>query len=355
MMKQTPLDEFEFQPAAEIRKVEDKKPRKPSGKQASRSGLGVLSLVLAVSLLGLLLFHFQYRKGALAAINTMESANRALEAENAQLLAKLGEVETAMASLNSQYAISKKGKEQLMGTIEDMKSALSQRDKRIESLNTAINQEKKTVSHLETERDTLKQNVADRQKTIAAQKERLEDAVARERELTDQVGDLTNRISVLKRDLEDEGTASKRIVGNLLEKENAIARLTTELNKAKSTLQKIQDENERFRNVQEGDLVPLSDQVIPARPVIHPPVLLERKGIFSKTSGYVLVNALIDTVGRVEKATYLEQHLENVDVHQPIINRALTTVMEWKFTPALYDAEIKVKVWQPVVVPIQQQ
>lgn len=347
----TPLDEFEFQHDAEI--------RKPSTPGTSREkGAGgprwpkVAVIVLSIALVALAGFHVHRNRSNAQQADQLKNRIQVLAEQATGLQAELESVRTALSSLNSQFATSKKGKEELLTSIDKLKNSLADRDKRIAEL-------QRTDKTLRTEIDTLKKErreqaelLKHRDETIRSHVNALAQKDTEIQSLERTSGEDKDRIRVLESERDEENNASRQIVSSMLEKDRQITSLQHQLQSEQEKNRKLNAENTRLRDVREGDLVPLSDRVTPAQPMVHPPVLLDGKGLFGKASGFVMVNALIDHVGRVENATFLEHRLQHVETPQLVVSKALRTVLQWKFSPALYDTEIRVRVWQPVLVPV---
>ncbi len=358
MTHQTPLDDFEFQPAAEIRK-EPPPPRRRKSEPAEKTGTrwhiwsGLALFFFAFVLLAF--FHLSESKRMRLENRALISQRDTALAQVNQLKDELDSIETKLKDLNRQFNNSRQGKEKLLQTIEDLRNGLDQRDRTITSL------EKKNRAagkKLEQAENTIEQ----RDKTIHEQKLQIDRMTEQNTELQAKIEPLLDESDKLKRqlntvqsDLSREGEASRQIISELLEKDRAISDLKNQVTALKNDRDHWKKTAEREKRVEEGDLVPLDEHVTPAKPLVHPPVLVERKGLFGKVSGFVMVNARIDEVGRVRNATYLQHKLEGDVEAETIINRAMQTVMQWKFVPALYDDQTKVQVWQAVLVPVRNQ
>ncbi len=347
----TPLDEFEFQHDAEIRK-----PAAPKVSRDDGTGTGrwpkLAVIILSIALIVFAGYHIH--KSRTHAIETAELQQHVQELaeQSTSLQGELESVRTALASLNSQFATSRKGKEELLTSINKLKNSLDDRDNRITEL-------RRTEKALRTEIDKLKQDRLEQQERLKQQDETIRShvkALAEKETIIQSLErrnrDNTDRISVLESERNKENSASRQIVSSMLEKDREIASLQQQLKAEQEKNRKLDSENTRLKDVREGDLVPLSDRVTPAHPMVHPPVILEGKGLFGKASGFVMVIALIDHVGQVENAAFMEHHLQHVESPQLVVSKALRTVMQWKFSPALYDTGVRVRVWQPVLVPV---
>ena len=136
----------------------------------------------------------------------------------------------------------------------------------------------------------------------------------------------------------------EQIVSSMLEKDQLIASIRQKLDHTESALEKAQlgtGTKHRDSSRRSGPLVRSRG----ARQADHSstPFILERKALFSRVSGFVLVTALVDSVGRVENAVYLDHQLVNTDSPGLVISYALKTVMDWKFTagPVRWGSESK--------------
>ncbi len=98
-------------------------------------------------------------------------------------------------------------------------------------------------------------------------------------------------------------------------------------------------------NINEGDLVPISQVDIQPRPVkiVEPkyPELAKQMGL----EGIVVVNALISEKGDVIKTEILRGIKNGSSLEQA----AEAAVRQWKFTPAVKNG-LKVKVWKPIEI-----
>ncbi len=358
MTHHTPLDDFEFQPAAEIRK-EPPPPRRRKPESTEKKPVRwhiwfALSLVF-IGFVSLTFYHLKETKRLHLENQSLTSQRDAALERVQQLETELGTIESQLKDLNRQFNNSKQGKEKLLQTIEDLRNGLDERDRRIASLKEENLTNRNKLKHAENTVNQLQKELEEQKATIKQLTEKNTELKGKIAPLMDERDKLNRQLNTVQTDLSREGEASRQIISELLEKDRVISDLQDDI----TTLTKERDQwkqtAEREKRVEEGDLVPLDEHVTPAKPLVHPPVLVERKGLFGKVSGFVMVNARIDEVGRVRNATYLEHRLEGDVQPETIINRAMQTVMQWKFVPALYDDQTKVQVWQAVLVPVGNQ
>lgn len=360
MTPHTPLDDFEFKPAAEIRK-DAPPPRRKREQSEQPSGAVRWHIWSALSLfflafLGTALFHLSEQRRLNLEIDSLHQQRDAALHRVEQLETEIDSIDAQLQDLNRQFNNSRQGKEKLLQTIEDLQNGLGERQRKIEklqkeqdTLENRLQQTRKTLANREETIDQQETRIAQLNRDYAELNERMEP-------LMDQLDKMKRQLDTVQGDLSREGEASRRIISELLEKDRTIGQLETQLLEMTKDRDNWKQTAARRKRVEEGDLVPIDEHVTTAKPLVHPPVLVERKGLlFGKVEGFVMINAQIDEVGRVRNARYLEHRLQGDVQPDAIINRAMQTVMQWKFAPAEYDESVNVQVWQAVLVPVKNQ
>jgi len=354
MKPDNPLEQFEFQPAAQIRKpTPPERPRRP-GRPVSRWVLWAL-MIMSLALAGLVWFQInrmQQLESELA--RTVAARDEAMQA-SAQLKMEMEAADRLLKDLSRKLDTSSKGKGQLLDTIESLTGKLKRAESDRKQVESARDRYKAQWQDTNRKLKQAETTIANQKRNLAQVQKEKDELEAQLDESRDAVDKLQREIKTLRGSMNQEGEASRKLAGELLRKEGDIQKLQSKIADLESRLNEVETALADCRRVDEGELTPLSDRVTPAKPLVNPPVIVEKKGLFSKARGYVLVNALIDEVGLVRNAVFMEEHLENVDQPSAIISRALAQVMKWKFSPALYDGATRVQVWQAVPVPVRSE
>ncbi len=348
--KHTPLEEFEFRQAARIRTPGENRPKN----KAARTPL-LFPIILGILLIGALgtsLFFFTQFKHEQKNVQKLKRKLTESEKNEATASEKLNEIQRKLEKTTKKLLTSSKGKGELMAAIDKLQQDIEKQKRKIQTLKKALRAEKTTV------RKTRKKQVAAEQKLVESKKQnnklknQLNDSADTIRKLRDNIEKLEKTVQTLKSTMNQEGSASKKLVREMLNAQNEAATLKREKEALEKKIDRLKNKVSDLRRVDPGELVPLSDMVTPAAPIVHPTAVVEKKGVFGKIKGFILVNAYIDETGFVKNAFFLESHLNKNERNSVAISQALKTVLKWRFSPALYNEKIPVKVWQPVIIPV---
>jgi DNA repair exonuclease SbcCD ATPase subunit len=344
------LDEMEFTHAAEIRVVEEQKNNKNKN-TGTLLYWSVILLLFATSVS--LYFYFSNKLEPLKLqITDLTAKNKLLTDENLQLNSTLENLMTEIKGLQNKYKTSKKGKEELISIIKQLKNERKteynkrkQTEKQVDKLNKQLTKEKAQIKSLKKENSKLANNI----KNLKKQIENIEDEKYKtELKLTK----LQKQYSQLKIDYNEEIKASKEILNSMSKNKQLLITLKEKNKNLQYQLKNLKTKINKLETVETGELVPYSEKLVPAVPILKKSVIIEKNGIFNKVEGFVEVSVLIDHFGEVKNAVFLDYKVKGEADKGKIIGEALKTALKWKFTPALYNGEVKVKVWQPILIPV---
>jgi len=351
--QRTPLEEFEFRQAARIRTPEEKR-EKPTP-QKKRVFLTVLLLVLLAG--ALFAAGFLYHQLQLQQLKTTQLAKELATSKQkmTETEISLKDIQQKLKKMTHRVSDSSKGKGELLTAIEQLNQSIDTRNKEIQSLKQKIREREKSIENAEKARKKMKTELKKAQKSNQDLKSQVNTAKATIREFQDTTGKLKSTIRTLQSNMNQEGNASRKLVSDMLDAQSKAEKLRKEKESMEETIDSLRKENTSLKRVDPGELVPFSDLVTPAKPIVHPSATLEKKGSFGKVRGFIVVNAYIDETGFVQNAFYLESHLRKDEKNGAAISQALKTVLKWRFSPALYNDKTPVKIWQPVVIPINSK
>ncbi|RLE20487.1 MAG: hypothetical protein DRJ08_06905 [Acidobacteria bacterium] len=349
--KHTPLEEFEFRQAAKIRTPEEKR-GKPTP-QKKRLFLPILMIFLLAGTL--YAAGFLYHQLLLEKKRTAELSNELTASRTEKTTAEnnLKEIQQKLNKMTARLSTSSKGKGELLASLDRLKQDIDKKNQEISALKGNLRKFENRINKTEKLRKAVEKKLAKEQKTSQEIKAQLEAAQAGIRGYQDKALKLQRTIQTLQSNMNQEGNASRKLVSDMLEAQNEVASLRKEKKEMEKKIDLMKHEIASLKRVDPGDQVPFSDMVTPAKPIVHPAAVMEKKGVFKKVKGFILVNAYIDETGFVQNAFYLESHLRKDEKNGAAISQALKTVMRWRFSPALYNGKTPVKIWQPVAIPIQ--
>ncbi|NOY22999.1 MAG: hypothetical protein GXO70_05775 [Acidobacteria bacterium] len=351
--KHTPLEEFEFRQAAKIRTPEEKRERPtPQKRSVLLTVLLLIMLAGALSAGGFLyhLLQLQQKKTAQLAKDLASSRK-----EKTETAARLEEIQQKLKKMTRRISTSSKGKGELLSSIDQLKQNIDKRDQEIRSQKQKIRKKETAIKQSEKARKATEAKLAREKTTSQKLKTQLDAAKITTRGFQDEVEKLHRTIQTLQSNMNQEGNASRKLVSDMLNAQNEAATLRKEKNTLENSLNSLKNEIKLLKQVAPGKLVPFSDLVTPAKPIVHPTATIDKKRSSGKVRGFILVNAYIDETGFVQNAFYLESHLQKGEKNGAIISEALKTVLKWRFSPAMYNETIPVKIWQPVVIPINNK
>ncbi len=345
MDKKVSIEDLEFENPVEIRKF---------NKEKSNKGCNRILLLFVLLLLVTSTFSF-YR------YFLMKKNNSNLKQEVKKLSEQLKEKEKQINEITSKLseiksAISKKGNKKtlLISNIKQLKNELKKQKIKIKRLQTSNNNLKKELQRLSRKTRELKGKNRELKNTIAVKEKEISAQKNKIKELENRVTQMEQTLSNLRQTFNMESSASKKLISELIGEQKKNEKLLKENLKLKETVKELSNRVKRLKTVEEGDMVPSSDLVIPAKPLISEKVRVKSKGIFSKVKGFVVVNALIDESGIVKNAYFVFTDIpENKIDRGTLINKALTILKKWKFSPPMYRGNIPVKNWQPVIMPVE--
>ncbi len=351
--KLTPLEEFEFRQAARIRTPEEKR-GKPTP-QKKRIFLTVLLLVLLAG--ALFAAGFLYHQLQLQQQKTTQLAKELATSQQKMTATEISlkDIQQELKKMTHRVSDSSKGKGELLTAIDQLKQDINNRNQEIRSLKQKIRERETSIKNAEKARKKVNTELEKAQKSNQELKGQVNTAKATIREFQDTTEKLKSTIQTLQSNMNQEGNASRKLVSDMLEAQSKTKKLRKEKETMEATLDSLSKEIASLKQVDPGELVPFSDLVTPAKPIVHPSATLEKKGSFGKVRGFIVVNAYIDETGFVQNAFYLESHLRKDEKNGAAISQALKTVLKWRFSPALYNDKTPVKIWQPVVIPINDK
>ena len=340
------LEDLEFENPVEIRTLEEeKKPKK-----------GIVFILIILLLSGLNIF-FGYK------YFTAEKQIKSLKNKIATLQQQIEEKDNTLKLINEKlgkfkkmFSNTDKNKKQLLSSITKLENEIEKYKKTIKSLKNEkkklsrrLKQSEESNKKLQSELKKAKSLISDKENLLKQKDNKIAELQLKNKNLEKTLKDLRTTFSM-------ESDATKKIVSEMLSYRKENEKLKTEINKLKTEIDTLNKEIKKLKTVEEGDLVPSSDKLTLAKPLVNPPVTVKAKGLFSKVKGYAVVNALIDEYGNVVNAYFVYSDVPEDKIDRGIlINKVLTTVKKWKFSPPTYGGSITVKTWQPVIVPIESE
>ncbi len=351
--KHTPLEEFKFRQAAQIRNPEEKRKTPKTGKKCAIAIAGMIVVLLCAVVAGGFLY-YQLQLAQKKDHETVKQLTKLQKEKNA-VENDLKDIRQKLGKMTHRLSTSSKGKGELLASIDNLKQDIESRDRKIRTMEQQIKKNQSIINKLrknqkKTESALLKEKKLKQQ--LKAQ------FVALNNEITsyqDQITGLKRIIQNLQNNMNQEGNASRKLVSDMLDAQNEAADLKKKNDKLKNEVRLLETQIASLKRVDAGELVPFSNLVNKAVPIIHPVAAVEKKGVFGKVKGFVLVNAYIDETGFVQNAFYLECRINKEEAKTTAISQALKTVLKWRFSPALYNGKTPVKVWQPVTIPVESQ
>ncbi len=340
------LDELEFENPVEIRKIEEKPP-----KRNNFIYLAIILILLAIC------GYLGYRQ-----ISFSQKENQ-LKKEITQLKQKLGQKENELNLLNeklnqiqSVFSKTSKNKSELINNISSLEKKIKNQKKSLNSLSKKIKTLNKEMRRLQKSNKTLKNKIKSLKKQLSEKEKELALKNGKIEELKNKLNQQSETLKNLRETFSMESNASKKLISELVSEQKKNEKLLKENLNLKNKISQLSKKIYSLETVEEGDTVPASDLITLAKPLINPPVKVKSKGIFSKINGYAVVNAFIDEYGKVLNAYFVYSDIPKDKIDRGIlINKVLTTVKKWKFSPPLYKGKTPVKTWQPVIVPVESE
>jgi len=345
------LDEMEFKHATEIRKPEeDDKSNQIKTKTPVLYILFIFILILAV-IFEYFFFGNQLKPLSIK-ISKLETINKKLTLTNKQILDKNTILSGKIQEAEKQFKTSSKGKKELITLIKQLKKEkkeqyskrktiekrLSKLEKKIKQYDNKLLDQKQKNTKLKEEITTLNLQITEHNKLNDSLNIKLQKTI--------------KKLKLVQNDYNEEVKASKEIVKSLYTKDNELKKAKKTLSTTLKDLDKIEKQLHKLKTIENGELVSYSEKLIAANPVLKKTAIFEKTGIFNKIKGFVLVNVLINQFGEVENAVFLDYQVEGDVDKSTVISKALKTAMQWKFSPPLYKGEVKVKVWQPILIKV---
>ncbi len=340
------LEDLEFENPVEIRTLEEeKKPKK---------GLFLIIVILILSGTNIF-FGYKYF--------TSEKQIKLFKTEIATLQKQIEEKDDTLKTINEKlgkfkkmYSNTDKNKKQLISSINKLEAKLEKYKSSVKSLKSEnkkivqrLKQSEQSNKKLQAELKKVKKILTDKDNILKEKENKINELKLKNKNLEKTLKELKTTFSM-------ESNATKKIVAEMLSYRKENEKLKTEIDKLKTEKAKLKKEIKKLKTVEEGDLVPSSDKLTLAKPLVNPPAKVKTKGLFSKIKGYAVVNALIDEYGNVVNAYFVYSDIPEEKIDRGIlIHKVLTTVKKWKFSPPTYGDNITVKTWQPVVVPVESE
>ena len=340
------LEELEFENPVEIRKYDEDKPKKGHF-------LYILSIFVLLAISGVLGYREFNRSSEINKIK------QKLKEANQKLSAKEKEIEEISKQLEKSKSISSnssKNKSTLLKNISSLEKQVKEQHREIKLLKKKIKTIQREVKRLKTENKKLKEREKKLQTLVAQKQKTLDQKEIELKELRNKLKQQEITLKNLRETFSMESNASKKLISELISEQKKNQKLLKENLSLKESIKKLKERVKRLERVEEGDMVPSSDYLTLAKPLVNPPIKIKTKGLFSRFKGIVIVNALIDEYGNVKNAYYVSTNIPEDKIDRGLlINRVLTGLKKWKFSPPLYKGKTPVKTWQPVVIPVQSQ
>ncbi len=345
MDKRKDFEELEFENPVEIRNIEEAPEKK--------NHWCLITLLVFIVATGY--FGFKVLNQSKESANLQKKIEK-LQEELSTKEKKLSEISNQLQEIEKTFSKTTKNKKELLNNIVSLEKKLKKQKNTINKLKSKCKNLENELKRLKlenknliAEKKKLKKEIDNREKTIEELKIKLKEL---QNKLTQQSITLKN----LKETFSMESNAAKKLISQLIEEQKKNRKLLQENLELKKRVSRLSNKIKTLENIDEGDLVPSSDLLTLAKPLVSPPVKLKTKGLFSKIKGFAVVNALIDEYGTVKNAYFISSNIPEEKIDRGIlINKVLTTIKRWKFSPPLYKGKIAVKTWQPVIIPVQSE
>ncbi len=340
------FEDLEFENPVEIRKIEE-----PKKKKGNFLYLFIIAILLiAIGFLGYR--EFTRQNEVIKLKKQIEKLKNELEEKENRLIT----ISQKLEKIQSVFSKTSKNKTELLNSISALESKLKKQKNTIKELSRKTGNLQKEIKRLKsvnkklkTEKNRLTKTVSEKEKIIS----RLNTKI---KELQNTLKQQSTTLKNLRETFSMESNASKKLISELIDEQKKNQKLVKENLELKNKIKELNARIATLENVDEGDLVPSSELLTLAKPLVNPKVKVKTKGLFSKVKGFAVVNALIDEYGTVKNAYFISSNIPEDKIDRGIlINKVLTTVKKWKFSPPLYKGKVAVKTWQPVVVPVQSE
>ncbi len=346
MNKRDFLEDLEFENPVEIRKIEEKPPGR-----GNFVYLIIILILLGVSgYLGYRQFSFNKREKLLKEeIATLKQKLDKREEELSLLTEKLNQIQSVFSKTNKNKSELLKNISSLEKRVKEQKNSINSLSRKIKTLNKEVKRLQNSNKKLKTNIQTLKKQLSEKEKEIALKEGKI-------KELENKIAQQSETLKNLRETFSMESSASKKLISELISEQKKNEKLLKENLNLKNKISQLNKKIHSLETVEEGDIVPSSDYLTLAKPLINPPARVKSRGIFSRVKGYAVVNAFIDEYGKVLNAYFVYSNIPQEKIDKgTLANRVLTTVKKWKFSPPLYRGKIPVKTWQPVIVPVESE
>jgi len=358
------FDEIELKSDTPIQRME-KPPIKRGQPKPARSFLTIL-LFLLFCIGGAAAWYFfdQHRQLELRYNSLLEEQ----DSTRLNLNTTAGTLEEAHASINAltkDLDASKKENEELSKKNKTLNNSLQAKNKENKTLRQEVDRGKASLSKANESNKNLTARKAELEKSYAQLEQSsnskissLETSIeqkdnqyrtdaeawsATRNSLQQNLQKMTAEKERIQRQFEDESSASLEIIKAQSALKQNNTKLESEVRKLSAELKTARTKINALENVQNGDLVPYSEEVTPGEVRYREPLPDGEK--IPRKIGQVAIQVLVNEVGSVEKAFILPGQLLEAN-----LARALTqSIYKWKFTPPSYR-KIRVKTWQTVLV-----
>ena len=346
MNNRNAFDDLEFENPVEIRKIEEEPPKK--GK--------LVYLIIIFILLAITTFLGYREFTRKQEINKLKTEIETLNKKLKEREEKLTQISEKLDKIQSVFSKTSKNKKELLNNISFLENEVKKQKRNLKKLSSRINTLKKEIKRLKSENKKLKSEKAKYKKLLNEKEKTITQKENKIKELENKLAQQSVTLKNLRETFSMESNASKKLISELIDEQKKNQKLLEENLKLKESIKSLKNKIKKLENVDEGDLVPSSELLTLAKPLVNPAVKVKSKGLFSKIKGFVVVNALIDEYGTVKNAYFVSTNIPEDKINRGIlINKTLTTIKKWKFSPPLYKGKIAVKTWQPVVVPVSSE
>ena len=362
------FDEMELHGDVTIRKQAPPKADKPPRRRGGGGGHNALIFVLVLVVVGagMAIWYYHGKLQALRAqfdklanenagtSNSLVSAATSLEEANVQL----SRLRPALEKAQNENKELTGQKADLEGKLAKKEDELKKAKKDTSGVRSELNKSKKRVTSLTSERNKLRKEKADAEKAATEKIDGLTADLESQRallvenqsawnsernDLNSKIRKSENELKKVRKSFEEEAQASLQVLKNQSQLEATKKRLEKKVSGLESELSRAKDRVARLENVDFGDMVPYSDQLVPGEVRFREPL---PDGIkIPRKLGAVALQVLVTEVGSVEKAFIIPgQPLE-----AELASALSKSIYKWKFSPPELD-RVRVKTWQTVVV-----
>jgi|GEM_PF-2183266 len=367
-----PKNEF---PIDRYHPIEDWIEEEEEEEKKSTGGKGViiiLTLLLSLSLLfiaAVMIPTFPGRNylplpGEEALKKELTKANKEIEVLKANL-AQADELRSSLIKKKEESSALSSNIVELRGIVLSLRNQLKEREKKIASLERErenYQKEKKNllaeVSQLRSELSSQEEEILNLKKEISIKEKRinslLTDLKKAENKVNEITAELKRREEIFQRKSKEDEEAvaailkdAKRLSARAEKAEAKVRKQEKELKMLRVQLAALKAEMER---VEEGDLVRLTKDVIPPKPIRTPAPNYPSKASDKKLNDTVYLRVLISEDGEVLKAKVVRLSHPGYGFEK----EALKAVKRWHFTPAIKKGK-RVMVWKEIAIRFQYE